>query len=215
MITAKKIVYDIIDSVSNFIVTDDNRFLDYERILDKVYEVRASIIKDEGILTDEMFSDMCCLEVQCDDVVCNNVSAGETRYYIDIPDTVKGSIRYLGLADWKTPFTNLGMTGMIALDGNEWTASMPGYYLSDGRAYLYNLPTDGIRYLCLSAVFENPQDMCDYDDEKEFPFPMEYIHKLKLLVKKDILSTYNVPVDKEQNASDDAARSTQQVSPQQ
>jgi len=210
MITAKKIVYDIIDSVSNYIVTDDNRFLDYERILDKVYEVRAAIIKDEKILTDSMYSDVCCLGVVCADTVCDGISAGETRYYVEIPETIGDDIRYFSLTDWKTPFNSLGLAGMLANDGNEWTATMPGYYISDGRAYLYNLPTDGLKYMCLSAIMESPQDMCDYDDEKEFPFPLEYHNKLKLIIKKDILSTYNIPVDKEQNASDDSARNPQQ-----
>ena len=204
-----KVAYSIIEGVTNRINSDDNR-IDEEWVIDKMFDIRAILIRQEferGRLSGDFYTRKCCLEIECRDVVCNGVHSGVQEYYVELPTLVSGlgwaNISYLGLVDWKTPFDRLTTSEYMSLDFNEWTHNRPSYYIINNEAIITNLPTTGTKYLCISGIFANPQTICDWDNEEDFPLPDHLIHQLELIVKKDILSSYGIPVDPINNANDD------------
>jgi hypothetical protein len=75
------------------------------------------------------------------------------------------------------------------------------YTIVGSEAYFKNLPTHGIKFLCIIALIKDPTNSCNWILSKtEYPVPSAT--KLELLVVKDIVSLWGMPEDKQQDADD-------------
>ena len=213
----KKIVYSIKEALEGYNITDDTVYSN-EYIADKVKDVRSTMIIDEirnNIVDDGNYSQYCCLEVQCQNKSCTingqTITSDEIEYYVElprlVPNTGWNNIKYFGLIDMKTPFSRKNVDGFLSLDGNKWTGKDPAYLVVDSHAYLANLPSSGIKFLCMIALLDDPIDECDWDEDDDYP--VSDVFKLEMLVKKDILSTFGIRADVEQDSRDTTPTDTE------
>ncbi len=206
----KKIVYSIKEELTGYNITDDVVFSN-EYLIDKINDVREVIIKEhfkESGIDGQFYQTICCLEVKCFEHGCTLngkfYKSGSIYWYVELPALIESvgwkNIMYFGLDDFKTQFARNSFDAYLSNEGALWTSKMPIYTVVDGKAILKNLPTPGLRYICIMALLQNPQDACNWDEES--PYPVPDVHKLELLVKKDIMSLYGVIPDEKHDARD-------------
>lgn len=206
-----KILYSIIESLTGYDLTDDFK-IDPEYILDKIHDTRASMIAEEWrnkMLDDAYYQKVCCIEIECTETTCTvggvSLPSGTKEFYVDLPGLNNriewDNIAYLGTVDMNNNFNRKTFDGLMALQGNRWTANQAAYTIVGNRAFIKNLPTSGTLFLCLVAVLDNPVVACDYNEETN-PYPVPDAIKLELRVKQDILSTYGLPKDKQQDSQE-------------
>ena len=91
------------------------------------------------------------------------------------------------------PIPRTTFDGLLAMDYKRYSSNMCVCAILGQYALIKNLPK-GISLLKLIALFHNPADACSYvEDETSYPTTSEY--QLELLVKKDLLSTWNIPFE--------------------
>ena len=203
----------IVDSIklalSNYAVVDDSK-LDYEFIGDKVHDVRAILIQDE--IREKKYADDLyyqrteCISVQVDaNKSCETecVDTGINEVFVTLPALLTRvgwlNIKYFGLLDMSKNFTRKSLAGLLASKFSKWTKNDVVYsVISQDRAIIKNLICP-IEKVTVIALFANPVDVCDYNvGEDMYPVPDPY--KLEMIVKQDILSTYNIPRDEKNDA---------------
>jgi hypothetical protein len=146
---------------------------------------------------------MCCLEVECRKASCvingQSVKSGTKEYYVELPKLVGGigwaDIKFLGLDDYKTNFVRKNLLGFNTSDGDYWGRNNALFTIIGKEAKLKNLPTAGLRYVCLIGILDDPTTACTWDADIEYPLPNHLIAKLEIIVLKQILSTYNIKGD--------------------
>lgn len=206
----KNIVYTIKEELSGYIISDDNLFTD-NYLIDKINGVREVLIAEqfrEGGIDSQFYQSLCCLEVKCHNQGCTLngkfYKSGSTYFYVELPSLITKvgmkNIIYFGLDDFYTEFTRMSFDGYMSSDGALWTNKKPLYTVIDGKAIMKNLPTPGLKYICINALLSNPISSCNYDDNEDYPVPDVY--KLELLVKKDIMSMYGIVGDEINDARD-------------
>ena len=206
----KNIVYTIKEELSGYHITDDSLFTD-EYLIDKINGVREVLIAEqfkEGGIDGQFYQTLCCLEVKCHTQGCTLngkfYKSGSTYFYIDLPALIMKvgmkNIMYFGLDDYYTQFTRMSFDGYMSSNSALWTGRMPTYTVVDGKALMKNIPTPGLKYICIMALLSNPVDACNWDDNQDYPVPD--IYKLELLVKKDIMSMYGIVGDEINDARD-------------
>jgi hypothetical protein len=199
----KKIIESVREELGQYKLSDDFPIED-EYLLDKANDCRASLIRDvfkSGVIDDNFYQEECCLEVNCVDAGCTIngtfIPSGNVLWYVDLPalvtDVAWYDVKYFGTVGFTNDFSRKNFFGWLHPEGNIWTANKPMFTIIGNRAYIKNLPTPGLRYLCMIGLFYNPTDICDYDLETdEYPVPSDIT--LQLLMKKDILSTWQTPI---------------------
>lgn len=215
--TLAEIGYSIRNQVKGYYSTDDER-IDIQLIYDKAWDVRSLLIKEDyrkfKKINDQDFTTECCLKVECDLIICDGYSSGEKEYYVTLPK-IEGSlgyhgIKYFGTVDKKTPFRRMNYQGYLYSDHEKYTGSVSSFTLVDDKAILKNLPTDGLKYVCLIGVLEDPRSVCDED--KPFPIARHLVHKLELIVIQQLMSTLQIGPDENNNARDDSPQQLQRQS---
>ena len=182
--TYLEIAYDIIDQVKGQINSDDSR-LEEGWVIGQMNDVRAVLIKQEidqkKALGDYFYQQTCCLEVKCKELECDGIKSGEKQWYVELPELIGGiewnDIKYLGLNDFKSSFERTSLVGFNNYEGNIYVGGKPAYnvignYDGDGMiAVLKNLPSAGIKYLCLIGVLSEPSSQCDDSLDNIYPLP--------------------------------------------
>lgn len=140
-------------------------------------------------------------ELPCDDsmITCHSVECTingvtfETDtdiWEIEIPNLVSGvgPLNIKSITDKKKTFvfTRVGYEDFIDYE-TEYTRPGPIFTNIGEKLYLKNLPTDGMSFVSIWALLSSPRGACGWKDTNYYPVPSVY--KLKLLVKKDFLST--------------------------
>ena len=92
----------------------------------------------------------------------------------------------------------------------KYTGKAPSFTIVDDRAILKNLPTKGLKYILMIAVFEDPRNMCTEDSP--FPLARHLVHKLELIIIQQLMSTINIGPDERNNARDDSPEQIQKQS---
>ena len=64
--------------------------------------------------------------------------------------------------------------------------------------------------MCMIAVFESPNDICNEDDP--FPIARHLVHKLELLVIQQLMSTIQIGPDEKNDGRDDSPENLQKQS---
>ena len=220
----KNIVHSIIEKLSKFKPTDDFQ-IPYKFIVDKVHDIRASMIREEWRnknLSQEYYQLVCCIDVECEKAGCTIngmfISEGTKFYKATLPKLLSGvgddNLLYLGTIGLKNKYTRKSFDGWMNQAGNRWTAYNPNYTIIENEAYLKNLPT-ALKRICILAILDTPQTACDWNDEtSEYPVPSEY--RLEMLVVKDILSTWGIVTDEmnDSNANQGDPRMNSEMSKQ-
>jgi len=204
----EQIGYRIRDSIKGFISNQDER-IDIEIIYRKMAAVRSLLLKEQynaqGYLDESIFGQKCCLEVQCSPIVCDGLESGDVEYWVDAPDieALLGdqAIRYFGGPDLRSPYTHRNLNGATYQQYNIYTSHTPSYTITGTKFTIYNMPTKGLKFVCLIAVFEDVMSICTPSDP--FPLPSTLIHKMELLIKKDLMSTLTLKPDLKNNAQDE------------
>ena len=199
----------ILEKVNSFEISDDSPYEEsYIWYLMDVY--RAVLLNErKGSGINSFFQMSCCIEIACDRIKCGGYDSGDSIFYAKIPELIEypGNINYFGT----TGFGNrhsineridiVQMEQWLTSDSARYTQSLPigtvlnGYHDEDTREgqiiLLRNMPTDGFKRACLSAIFARPvMALCEEDvNDFNYPFPDILLGRLELLVVKDILES--------------------------
>lgn len=222
--TLKQHVDSVYEAIYGFHMSDDSE-LPTEYVRDKIIDVNVRLVQDHyksGLSLDGLYQHICCIEVECVQNSCVidgvTVLSGTVMWKAEIPNLVQSvgdkNIAYLGTDDWKNNFTRVSMPGFIAGNKFDWTKGTL-YTVVGNVIYFKDLPTTGIKLLCMSGILTNPTTACNWNsDTSIFPTPDPY--KLELLVKKDILATFPGIGHKNSNdASDELGTMPEQQKPNQ
>lgn len=220
MASLAEIGFSIRNSLTGFVSSDDER-MDIEFIYYKIRAIRGvllnQLVSENSALDGSWYQRINCLELKCDKIVCNSVGLDESYSYVDLPHTeaVSGGLVYLGSADFTTSWQQISWLGFQFSDGSQMNGRLPIYTVIGDRAFIKNLPTDCSKYVGLVGILENPiGDGCyTLKENEDYPIPSNQLYKLELLVKKDIMSTLQIPADQFNNANDDP-RADKEVSTQ-
>jgi len=207
--TLAEIGYSIRNQVIGYFGTDDTR-ISMQFVYDKAWDVRSMLIKEEyrkfKQLNDQDYVSECCIEICCSETVCDGDDSLFSEKFITLPVLTSAlgynGVKYFGSVDKKNPFRRTNYGGYMYSDYNKYTKKAPTYTLVDDKAYLKNLPTDTMKYICVIGIFENPKDYCKPEDP--FPLARHLVHKLEMIVIQQLLSTINIGPDQYNNAHDDA-----------
>jgi len=209
--TLANIVDSIIEYVSGFQVTDDNKF-DKDIIADKVHDVRINLIYDElqskGYIDDGYYVLTRCIKIIKEDMICDeedecaNIDLG--IWTAEIPTLIErvgwANIKYLGTVNFTKSFTRKSLSGLLAMSGNRYTYDKPAYTLiANNKLMFKNVDCqEVINMLCLPKI---PTQVCDWNDDTPYPVPDAF--KLELIVKKDIFASLGIPADEFNNTKHD------------
>jgi len=238
MAKTNKILFSIKEQCTGKLPSNDTRLQD-RFILHQMNSVRGVLLKEEferrGRVSESFYQLKCCIEVVCDKIKCGGYDSGDKIFYARIPKLMDSigdaNITYFGNTEFgkiraglHNNFDRYNMPGYLSLEYQEWVGRRPAYTVVGGYkdedtieegnvALIKNMPTSGGRFICVNGVFENPEEgLCDEDDIMEMEYPMpggNMIHKLELIVIRQILSTEGVPADDINNAKDNTANAMQ------
>ncbi|MFP4046157.1 MAG: hypothetical protein ACLFT4_00175 [Bacteroidales bacterium] len=209
----REISFSIHEKAKAFDISDDSVLTeDYIWYLMDVYRAllaRKAYRETGGI--DGFYQLSCCVPVKCDKINCDGLWSGDNIFYMAPNELLRGvgdtSVIYAGPTDFSKrgavmrQFDKLSWEAWLSLDSADWTGNRPGYTIisgyKDGDSIesdilpLKNLPTDGIKTVCLNAAFARPvENICnDEVDEFHYPIRSDLIAKLELLVVKDIVQS--------------------------
>lgn len=202
-----KITDSILEALTNYNVTDDFR-IDADLIKQKVLDFRASIIYDElraGAVDDSYYQRYVVGLSECvsDQITIGNHTFDLKPSYRQVifPSLIAGKISYFGSADFKIRFTRRSLLQFLTSEGSRYTGGSPMFTVIGNTAFVKNLPSAGNKVFMMVGIFLDPRDV-DLDEESDFPVPDA--SKLELLVKRDILSTYQINLDVLNNTKDEA-----------
>lgn len=215
--TLAEIGYSIRNQVKGFFSSDDER-IDIQFIYDKCWDIRSVLLKDEyrqfKKINDQDFTSECCLEVKCNSVICNGIDSGEKEFYVEMPiienSIGQDAIKYFGTVDKKKPFRRVNYQGYIYSDHESYTGKAPSFTIINGKAILKNMPTKGLKYICVIAVFEDPRSICD--ENSPFPLARHLLHKLELIVIQQLTSLIQIGPDEANNGRDNSPDQLQKQS---
>ena len=224
MKSLREIGYSIINPVSGFMTSDDQR-IDPEWVYDKIWDVYAKLRvkyrKENGHLEPADYAQTCCLEVKCRHQKCDSdeepppnktndpspplqVESETLQYYVELPDIdwygVEDPIVFFGSDGLKERYSYKSINGFENSDYETYISGKPIYTVVGNEAWLKNLPTSSQTKVCIVAVLASPGNKCNPDDI--FPAPRAFIFELELLVKRDILSSWGINPDLINNAND-------------
>lgn len=212
--TKLKIIEDILERTSAFHVNDDNP-IDRDMLSDWIDDVRLKLIQEEysakGSLDPMYYQMQCCIEILCADMaVCSaagiTFSSKEVINYLDVSNVVPGlgnqAVRVLGYPD-----KNMGKSIYVGtLDSFINITSLPygrgemiGTIVGD-KLLLRNLPINGSRFMCMTAVLSRPESACDYS--KGSAYPVANIDRLEYIVWLRVMQALAVPPDQINDAAD-------------
>ena len=217
MATLEQIRASITGQALGYVPNDDRRLR--KRFLDHVIRsVRSELIKDFvknslGI-PQGYYQRICCLDVLCDEIICDGYKVPINTKYLSIPqlENIPFNPSYLGPEDGKAPFRRIPFAQFPFYTGGSFGRKEGAFAIQNDKAFLH-FPT-GIHAdsLCIYAILEDPTEKsCITLSEKdEYPIPQNMIHKLELIALKQILSTLPIKADEVNDARDGQLDTPQQ-----
>lgn len=205
-----KIVSSIRTPVLAHAPTDDAR-VEPELIEDMVLDVRASLITDyfnsRYYLDDAFYQVHDGIEILNQKVqIAAGIQDDHPEIYCKIPELQSHvgfkNIRYFGSIDGRHNFERKSMSGFMSADGRLFSMNEPVYTVNGNKIDLKNLPSLGMRYGRLIAVFYDPRQVYGFDHDEDFPIADSMIHRLEIACKKDLMSTLGIPPDVLNDAQD-------------
>jgi hypothetical protein len=206
--TLAEIGFSIRNQVKGYFSSDDER-IDIELIYKMVKQTRSTMAKNRykevGSVDELMYQEICCLKVNCKEIVCNGIPSGEQEYYVDLPilEDIYGNIKYFGSGDKKYSFTEKTFRGSLYAKNSPYTHSLPYFTRIQNRAILGNMPTPDMEFVCIIALLADPLNGGCYllDESNDFPLSSNMIHELELICIKQLLSTLQIAPDNKNDAN--------------
>jgi len=217
MATLAEIGYSIRNQVKGYFTSDDER-IDIELVYKMVHEIRGILIrnrlKENRALDANLYQEITCLEVECRNLICNNVDSGDIEYYVSAPalDDLGGyEVMYFGSADKKQEFSSRNFMGNLYGNNSPWTGHKPYYTVVGSEFKIGNPPTSGLKYVCLIGILSNPLNGKCYSvgENDPYPIPSNMIHELELIALKQLMSTIRNPDDMKNNAQENPTLDSQ------
>lgn len=184
----------------------DDRLINlHEFIADKIHAFNQTLIRQQFTRTrkidENLFSKVDCLETECVSTTCTidgvTFTSKSDMFTVTIPDLVEGvgamNIKYFGKVNFSENFTKKSIQGLKYMEGNLYTGHKPAYARVGNTFLIKNLPTQGTRVLSALLLLKNQVTACNWKSTDEYKTPSE--SQLQILVKKDLLSTWNIPYD--------------------
>lgn len=203
--------------VSGYIPSDDRR-LRRRFVGHEVRNVRSMLLKEasaSGIGVDrEWYQRICCLEVNCETISCNGAPLPFRTHYIELPslESIPFNPSYLGTVDMAISFRQIPFGQFHYYTGGSFSTKQPAYAIIDNKALL-KLPSNllEVKNLCLFGVLSDPlEDTCvPLTENDPYPIPTNVIHKLELLVIKQLLATVQLQGDEQNTGRDEQAEQRQ------
>lgn len=213
----KQIVDEIKIDLKQF--TDDDRINYLDKLLqDKVNDVRATLIRSEFTterrIDDKYYQPNCCTEITCVQQACTingvSVPSGTVIWQTDgMENLIEGvgnnDIKYVGLDNYSCNFKRVSLSAFINSSGDIWNNDVL-YHVMGNTLYFKNLPSSGIKFVCVTGLWERPTSICNYNLMEDI-YPVPSLYKLKILVRNDILKSWGyineekVPTGEDQTIS--------------
>lgn len=217
----KLIIQDIQEALSSFVPSDDvlQRF-DEDVIGSKLQDIRLTVMHDDfkerKRLLEGWYSRTCCHTIECRDVSCtilDGVPALMKEYYLDLNEAninrdLPGSVKFLLVPSTKPytiPYADYQM--YLAQDYAAYTRNQPIFTIIEDSdagliAPIKNLPTSGLKNVCIYAINNSPNQECEFDEDATYPIPGILVHKVEYLVIKHFLAAAGIPQDVLNDAND-------------
>ncbi len=208
-------------------VTDES-YLHNRRgyLIDKVIGINNSLIRElflNGSAIDRSFyTKTDCVEVELENKTCtiNGIvfTSKVDLYKATVPRLISGiggkELLYVGDDTLMNGYGIKSLSGFQSLDGNVYTGKNAACTLLGNELLLKNIPT-GVKRLTLIGLFGDPTELGDYDYDAGFNTPSTY--KLEMLIKKDLVATWGLPLDTFKSENDETVegKAVQQPQPQQ
>ena len=210
--TYKEIVYSVLEGVYKYRITDDKELIK-DLVGKKIADVNIRIVEEvfkQGMNIDMCYQKVCCIEVACSRPECLGEETGTVLWKAELPmlNTKVGykNIKYLGLTDMEHNFRRVDFSTLHVSNALEFSKETT-YAIIGNEAYFKNLPNPGIKFLCLVGIVSDPITACNWDDDNMYPTPDPY--KLEIMVKQDILSSYGIMKDEQQDGRDNSQETPQ------
>lgn len=199
--------------------TTDESFLANKRnyIIDKIHAIRASLIRESYNDTNKI--DKQYYTLWQDEIVCQHRSAiinglvftSKTDLYtVELPaliqDVGERNISILGNTDFSTVFVMKTLSGFNAQMYNIYTNHIPVGTLISNTLLLKNVPSRMVAIFGYILPYD-PTEIDGFTNDSDYPCPS--IYKLEMLLKKDILSSWNLPLDVTKTENDESIPNTQ------
>ena len=182
MNTIEKIIDQIIERHSAYLVTDDYP-VDRELIKDMCNDIRESLIRDSyrrtGMIDQRFYVRKCCFEIVCHNDDCSvdgiTIPSGHTEYKVVLPEMVSGigkqDLIYVGDNTGLYRFTEKSYGSFVRSDNALFTSGKPIFTRFTGMIFLKNLPTAGMKFICLNYLPKDPTVSCNMTTSDEYPVP--------------------------------------------
>ena len=205
-----KIVSTIKNQLLGQAPADDAR-LEGEFIEDQVLDVRSTLIdesfRSKRYLDDEFYQHYDGLLIETiKQPMPSGIQDEFPEVFSKTPALISGvgfhNIKYLGTQDGRSNFSRMSIAGFISTDGRQFT-SEETFYTINGQKVLYkNLPNLGMTYAKMIACVYDPREVPGFDRTEDFPVASALIHKLELIVLKQMISILGIPPDIVNDAQD-------------
>jgi len=195
--------------------SDDVWSVNFDWIVQRVNIARADIIGKfsrvtVGAIPSQFYQRICCLDVLCETIGCDDKSSGITRHYIKLPATLMGTmgniaIRYLGSGSGEEADLNFEVRMVNKLDVHRaalFVANRKSPFAvltGPDELELRNIPPQftNIKKLCIEALFDVPVDtqglMCL---DVQYPVPGDILEDITNKVYFSINAMKSVRQDK-------------------
>lgn len=195
------------------VYSDDHKLANLdEYIADKIHSIRSTLIREEyntrKRIDQQYYQLTNCHKIECLMTTCVisgiEVSSPNKIYKFVLSSPLmtgvdEKNILYVGKDGFAEEFSRLTLFQLTNRNGRRWSKERTKYLQIGNEIYLFDLVDKGIKFISTLALFYNPVEVCGWDSEDPYPCPSDY--KLQLLVKKDILETWNVPYDNSNDTS--------------
>jgi hypothetical protein len=192
--TLNEIAYNILNLVRGG-RSSNNEHISLDQVKFNVKYYRAMLIRRDfarnGTITRHLEQDLKCLElVKVDASKCCNLPTECAVYKTirKIPRTVrfnfKDAVTYVGAIDGKANIPIVESHTVQWLPYDKYTKNKMKAYMIEDYLYVYN--ADGLKFINVRGIFEDPEDLskydCDgndcYDSESDFPIPMDMLQTI-------------------------------------
>ena len=192
--TLNEIAYNILNLVRGG-RSSNNDHISTSQIKFNVKYYRAMLIRRDfarnGVITRHLEQDLGCLElIKVDASKCCNLptECAVYRTVRKIPKTVrfnfKDALTYVGDISGTGTIPIVESNTVQWLPYDKYTKNKMKAYMIEDYLYVYN--ADGLKFINVRGIFEDPEDLskydCDgddcYDDDSDFPIPMDMLQTI-------------------------------------
>lgn len=212
--TLNKLVYSIAEAVSNFELNDDSPF-SLSWLADQIITQNHTLIRKAN--TERRIDEM--LYMTDDNLAIHIFNSTSTIAGIRVPNChefsyadinlpltgLKGSeISFVSNASYSTIFKRKSIRQLLRGSSGYYSLGKPAYSIIDSKLIFRTIELAGLKYVSMSAIFNDPRLVSSWDANDIFRTPSE--KSLEILTIQHIGTSLGMPLD----VINDAQRAYQQ-----